>query len=148
MILQIGCGFGLRALRVPLEPLWFATRGAALAGATSTALLAPWVALMKRSLRARGIAYNDWVFGIAGSGSLDEDALLEVLARLPAGVSEIYLHPATYSEAAITLPMAKYRHTDELSALLSVRVRDALAASGAVCGGYSDVGRAPAGEGR
>jgi hypothetical protein len=34
--------------------------------------------------------------------------------------------------------MSTYRHDDELAALLSPRVRAAIAASGAVCGRWSD----------
>jgi len=139
MILRIGREFGLRAVRVPQEPLWFSRRGAVLAGTASTALLAPWLAMMKGRLRAQGIAYNDQVFGIACSGSLDEATLLEILARLPPGVTEIYLHPATRSETAVAASMAKYRHTDELAALLSARVLEAVTATDAVRGGYRDL---------
>jgi hypothetical protein len=41
--------------------------------------------------------------------------------------------------------MRGYRHADELAALLSPRVRTALAASGAATGGYADLRRARAG---
>jgi hopanoid biosynthesis associated protein HpnK len=138
MIVRIGREFGMHAIRVPHEPLWFAARSAVMAGTANAALLAPWLAMMKGRLRAQGIGYNDRVFGIACSGSLDEATLLEILARLPPGVSEIYLHPATRSQTAITSSMAKYRHADELDALLSARVLDAVAATNAVRGGYRD----------
>jgi chitin disaccharide deacetylase len=138
MIVRIGREFAMHAVRVPHEPLWFSARGAGIAGAASAALLTPWLAMMKRRLRAAGIAYNDRVFGIACSGSLDEGTLLEILARLPPGVTEIYLHPATRSQTAITPSMANYRHADELDALLSARVLDAVAATDAVRGGYCD----------
>ena len=145
LILDIGRDYGLRALRVPHEPLWFAARAAPVAGAASAALLAPWVARMRRVLRSRGIAHNDRVFGIARSGNMDAPALLGILARLPAGVSEIYLHPAT--ETALTPAMAHYRHTDELAGLLSAQVRHALEGSGALRGGYLDLIGGPAREG-
>jgi hypothetical protein len=93
---------------------------------------------MKARLRAGGIAYNDRVFGIASTGRLDEGVLLDILARLPPGVTEIYLHPATHSESPITPTMSHYQHTAELAALLSGRVAAAVAASGAVRGGYRD----------
>jgi hypothetical protein len=61
---------------------------------------------------------------------------------LPAGVTEIYLHPATESGAAIAASMGAYRHLEELRALLSPRVREAIDGSGIARGGYSDlVGR-------
>jgi hopanoid biosynthesis associated protein HpnK len=135
MIVRIGREFGMNAVRVPDEPLWFSGTGAL----ASTVFLTPWVGLMKARLRAGGIAYNDRVFGIASTGRLDEDVLLGILARLPPGVSEIYLHPATHSQSPITPTMAHYQHTAELAALLSGRVATAAAASGAIRGGYRDV---------
>ena len=134
MIVRIGREFGMNAVRVPHEPFGFAGAGAA-AGA---AFLTPWIALMKARLRAAGIAHNDRVFGIASTGRLDERVLLNILERLPPGVTEIYLHPAAHSQTPITPTMSHYRHTEELAALLSRRVAAAVAATGAACGGYRD----------
>jgi hopanoid biosynthesis associated protein HpnK len=143
MLLRIGRDFGVRAVRVPDEPLWFAARGGGwFAGAASAALLTPWLGLMKRRLRAAGIQHNDRVFGIARSGSMDEGVLLEILARLPPGATEIYLHPATESGPAIAASMRRYRHADELAALLSPRVKAAVAAADVSQGGYGDLLRA------
>ena len=142
LLLQVGRAFGLRAIRVPAEPLWFARRHAPIAASLSALALAPWLQLMRRRLGAAGIAYNDHVFGIGPSGAMDEAALLGILARLPAGATEIYLHPATHSGAVISPTMGTYRHADELAALLSPRVAAAIAASGATRGGYLDLLRA------
>ncbi len=73
---------------------------------------------------------------------MDETKLLAILERLPPGVTEIYLHPATQSGSEIASSMSKYRHADELAALLSPRVRAAIAAGGLFHGGYADVMRA------
>ena len=132
MIVRVGREFGIPAVRVPDEPLWF-SRG------VGAVFLTPWVALMKARLRAAGIAHNDQVFGIASTGKLDEAVLLDILGRLPPGVTEIYLHPATDSGAPITPTMSDYRHSAELAALLSHRVAAAAAATGAVRGGFRDV---------
>jgi hopanoid biosynthesis associated protein HpnK len=140
MLLRIGGEFGLRAVRLPREPAWAARRaGGTLARSTVAGLLSPWLALMRRRLRAARIAHNDYVFGMADSGAMDEARLLEVLARLPQGVTEIYLHPAVESGAAISPSMRGYRHADELAALLSPRVRAALAACGAATGGFRGI---------
>jgi chitin disaccharide deacetylase len=138
MIVRIGREFGMRAVRVPYEPLWYSTRGAGLGALAANALLIPWVAMMKARLRAGGITHNDQVFGIASSGHLDEDTLLDILAKLPPGVTEIYLHPATDTQTPITGTMSEYRHGAELAALLSSRVAAAVAATGAGRGGYRD----------
>lgn len=141
MIVRVGSEFGLRAVRVPHEPLWYATRGAGagVGAMASSAFLMPWVAMMKARLRAGGIAHNDQVFGIGGTGRLDEGMLLDILARLPPGVTEIYLHPATESQAPISESMSEYQHSAELAALLSGRVAAAVAATGAARGGYGDL---------
>jgi chitin disaccharide deacetylase len=137
-ILRIGHDFGMAALRVPDEPLWFSRRQGLMQGLTAP-LLRPWLAVMRRQLRRRGLTCNDRVFGMACSGDLNEARLLAILGRLPEGVTEIYLHPATQTRDPLTPSMQKYRHADELAALLSPRVRAAVAASNAICGGYADL---------
>jgi hopanoid biosynthesis associated protein HpnK len=147
MILRIGREFGTPAIRIPAEPLWFARAGRApWRGPAAGAALAPWAALMRRRVRAAGIGHNDRVFGIACSGAMDEQRLLQIVDRLGPGLTEIYVHAATESGAAIAPTMHGYRHADELAALLSPRVRGAIAASGAHRGGYRDlIGTAMAG---
>jgi hopanoid biosynthesis associated protein HpnK len=142
MLLRIGRDYGVSAVRVPDEPLWFASRGGNWFAGANAALLAPWIVLMKRRLRVAQVLHNDRIFGVAASGAMDEAKLLAILARLPPGVTEIYLHPATESGRAIASSMSKYRHADELAALLSPRVRAAIAAGDFGHGGYADVTRA------
>ena len=101
--------FGARAIRVPDEPLWFAARAKRWDAAAGT-LLTPWLMLMRHRLRAAGIFHNDRLFGIANSGSMDESQLLAILARLPRGVTEIYMHPAI--RTGIASSMRTYRHAD------------------------------------
>jgi hopanoid biosynthesis associated protein HpnK len=143
MIVRVGREFGMGAVRVPHEPLWYSTRGASggpgLGAVAANAFLMPWVALMKARLRAEGIAHNDRVFGLANTGQVDENTLLDILAKLPPGVTEVYLHPAVDTQGPITSTMSDYRHSAELAALLSPRVASAVAASGAVLGGYGDI---------
>ena len=143
MLLRIGRDFGLGisgkqlvGVRIPYEPLWKAH--------PSTLLLTPWLRLMRRRLQSAGVPYNDHIFGIADSGQMTEERLLGILARLPAGVTEIYLHPATQSGSDISSSMTDYHHADELAALMSPQVRATLAAMTALdvsCGGYSDLTR-------
>jgi hopanoid biosynthesis associated protein HpnK len=138
MLLRVGREYGLSAVRLPAEPSWFAAGNGGSSAGLGAALLRPWTLLMKRRLRRAGVFHNDQVFGIAASGGMDEAALLQIVARLPPGVSEIYLHPADGVNALIAPSMSGYRHADELKALLSVRVRDAILASRALRGGFED----------
>ena len=130
MLLSIGAEYGHPPVRWPHEPRWAAQSG----GALASALLSPWLALMRWRLRAAGAASNDQVFGLAGTGAMDETRLLAILQRLPEGFTEIYLHPATRN--GLTPAMHAYRHRDELDALLSPRVREAVRACGAATGGF------------
>jgi hopanoid biosynthesis associated protein HpnK len=123
LILSIGRDFGLGAMRLP-------------AGEKPQVWLRPWLSLMRRRLDRARVAHNDRIFGIERSGAMDEATLLAVLDRLPDGVTEIYLHPAT--RLGITRAMAAYRHTDELAALLSPRVSAALDRLGVRRGGFMD----------
>lgn len=124
LVLEIGSEFGVTAIRIPREPFWYSR---AAGGAAGAAFLTPWLALMRTRLRARGVTCNDHVFGLSATGRLDSQQVLEILARLPPGVSEIYLHPTV--------------DNNELAALLDPEVRAAVGASHAVCGGYRDLER-------
>ena len=139
LVLRIGSEFGASAVRVPQEPLGYSR----LAGVAGNAFLLPWLGRMRRRLLAEGIAINDSVFGVSCSGRLDTRRMLDILVRLPPGVTEIYSHPAICAPGSITVSMKAYRHADELRALMDPSVSNAVAESGAVCGGYRDfsVGR-------
>lgn len=140
LLLRVGRDFGLRAVRVPYEPstlLEPPALGARLAGWGMT----PWLKLMQRRLNRAGVFCNDQLLGIHYSGAMTESMLLASLKRLPRGVTEIYLHPATESGAAIARSMRDYRHTEELAALRSPRLRSALSQLRAAFGGYGDLVR-------
>ena len=116
LIARIGAGYGLRAVRAPIEP-----------GAPS--LTDPWAKLVRRRFRAHGTAVPDAVFGLKHSGAMNAARLTTAIAHLPEGLSEIYLHPATRDDYPGHGPA--YRHRDELVALLDPAVRAAIIASGA-----------------
>jgi hopanoid biosynthesis associated protein HpnK len=142
VILEVGQRFGMRALRLPYEPpaISFRTVGARrpfilLAGP----LLAVWTAQIRRRIRRRGLRCNDTVLGLSASGAMDEETVLRLLAQLPDGVSEMYFHPATQRSATFDRFMPTYRPLDELAALTSDRVRQALAAEGIRPVAFSDL---------
>jgi len=138
IILRIGCEFGMESIRLPAEPARLSAGLASPLARIGSAALRFWAATMKKRLRAAGLFHNDSVFGIEASGSMDEAELLGVLQRLPGGVTEIYLHPATASGRRPIPSMTGYRQADELAGLLSPRVRDVIAALNVPTGGYAD----------
>jgi len=139
LVLRIGREFGVFAVRIPQEPLWFSRQSGGVVSAASALSLMPWLAGMRQRVRSSGMICNDRVFGVACSGRLDRPTMLAILAHLPVGVSEIYLHPATATSRPITQSMSTYRHSEELAALLDPTVLAARSASQALCGGYADL---------
>ncbi|TAL12802.1 MAG: ChbG/HpnK family deacetylase [Nitrospirae bacterium] len=134
LILKVGRTFGLKAVRVPYEPLlpsWRAAGGALLPRAAAWLLTAPWSGLLKARLRRAGIRANDCVFGLHDSGNMDADLVLRLLRHLPQGVTEMYFHPATRRCPETERTMSGYHHQREFEALTSPAVREALLASGA-----------------
>jgi chitin disaccharide deacetylase len=137
LMLRVGRDYGISAVRYPYEPARLLP-GASLPERAAAAALAPWLLLMRQRLRRARLIHNDQLFGIGRSGAMDEATLIAALQALPPGLTEIYLHPATRSGAAIAASMPAYRHADEFAALLSPRVAALLAASQTPRGGYSD----------
>jgi hopanoid biosynthesis associated protein HpnK len=125
LLLDIGRDYGLKRIRVPAEPPRLMAACGARPGLAAHALYR-WSGVLRQQARRRGIASDDAVIGIAWSGAMTEPRLLRLLAMLPEGSTEIYFHPATRQDAPIAATMAAYRHTDELAALTSPRIRTAL----------------------
>jgi hopanoid biosynthesis associated protein HpnK len=140
LVLRIGREYGLRAVRLPHEPLSPAlerSRRDMLVRIGWWVFLAPWMWLVKTKLQHAALVYNERLFGLSHTGNMNEAAVLGILDRLPAGTSELYFHPATAT--GLTDSMRGYQHTRELEALLSPRVAAALDARGITKISFSDV---------
>ncbi len=134
LLLKVAPEYGVRAVRLPFEPpiLSWRTTGKKLGQKLATAFfLSPWLGLMKMRLRRAGIRTNDRVFGMADSGEMTTDLVLEFLRRLPEGVTEIYFHPATSRCPEITRHMPGYRHEEEFRSLIDPVMTEMLAHIGA-----------------
>jgi hopanoid biosynthesis associated protein HpnK len=136
LILKIGARHGLRAVRVPVEP------GAVLRAVEPEAprtLLSP-LNLMARALRARmrgaGMMTPDHMFGLRWSGAMTAPRLAGLIARLPSGLTEIYLHPAVRDSYPGSAP--GYRYAEELAALVAPEVAAKLGHSNIRRGGFLD----------
>lgn len=125
MLIDTGLAFGLQALRVPAEPPSL-MRACGLVPPPSARALYHWCALLRRQGRHAGLRMNDWTLGLAWSGRMTADKLLLAAPHLPAGLGEIYFHPATETSGELARLMPEYDHAGELAALLDARVRAAL----------------------
>jgi len=135
-IITIGARYGLRGLRVPLEPHFVLTKIEPSASQRRAYLTAPWAAMLGRRARRAGLQVPDSVFGIAWSGAMTESRLTGLLLHLSEGRTEIYTHPASSNGFAGHAP--GYRYTDEFAALTAPSVVTATRRRDVILGGYSD----------
>ncbi len=125
MMIEIGREFGLPAVRVPAEPPSVMAR-CGVPRKTSAYALHLWSRVLRRQVRRAGLAHSESVFGLAWTGHMTEDRLLELIPHLPPERTEIYFHPASRRDGVLDALMPDYDHVAELAALTSPRVRAAL----------------------
>ncbi len=132
-LLRLAPEFGIAAIRVPREPPLLAWRAT---GDRLGARLLAWLVQgrrargMKRVFTAAGICCNDWLLGLGDSGAMSARRVMGYLARLPDGVSELYVHAATRRFGGGGAWPDSYDGRRELDALTDPGVRAALAAAG------------------
>jgi chitin disaccharide deacetylase len=142
LLADIGARYGLRAVRVPLEPVKVLRQIEPRSSRSAALGLLPFALELRRVCRAAGYLVPDQVFGLKWSGQMTRQRLAALIARLPEGLSEIYLHPATgrYADCA-----PSYRYREELEALTAAEVH--AACREVDLGGFADFMLAPAAPG-
>lgn len=135
LMIGIGREFGLQAIRVPTEPPAVLAACGERVGLSARALAA-WSRALRRQVRRAGMRAPDAVFGIAWSGRMTREKILALAPHLPAGVSELYFHPAARKDRLLATLMPDYRQEKELAALLDPDVARALAAVAEIVPGY------------
>ncbi len=119
-LVEIGRKYGMQAVRAPCEPL--AVLRAVEPDAAGGEIERFCGNRLKDRLWAAGIWSPDHVFGLSWSGAMNTRRVAGILAHLPEGVSEIYLHPATSAYSGST---RGYRYADELCALTAAKTIEA-----------------------
>jgi hypothetical protein len=99
-------------------------------------LVEPFARGLSRRFRAAGLIVPDQVFGLRWSGAMTKTRLVNLIERLPEGLTEIYLHPARAGGFAAAVN--GYRYADELAALLAPEAIVAAMRPGLRCGGFAD----------
>ena len=112
-VLTVGRRYGMRAVRAPVEP-------------GSGGIAAPFARRLQRRLRRAGMTVPDQGYGLADSGRMTPAKVAALLAALPDGLSEIYLHPATRDDWPGHAP--GYRYAEEFAALTDAGNRSAAGA--------------------
>jgi hopanoid biosynthesis associated protein HpnK len=138
LVLQAGRRYGITAVRVPNEPAAVLKRtGDRTVSSPRSLVMAMCAAHLRRRVHGSGLQAPDRVFGLAWSGAMTERRVAALVAQLPNGLTEIYTHPATSNSFAGAVP--GYRYADELSALVSLKVKSAIANNGIRLTSYSDL---------
>jgi hopanoid biosynthesis associated protein HpnK len=135
LIAAIGGRFGLRAVRIPLEPAHVLRKIERQTPWAPALLTAPFALLLRRRSRAAGLLAPDRIFGLRWSGRMTRDRLAGLIRNLPNGLSEIYLHPATGPFAGAA---RGYHHREELDALMAPEIAAASRDSSLRLGGFGD----------
>jgi len=129
-IIAIGREYGVKAVRIPKEPLgpsWRAVRTNFAGRFGNAVLLAPMLARMRSRLQAAGIAANDFVFGLSDTGHMTRERVAALMHQLPDGVTEMYFHPATRRWPGMP---SWAQSEEELAALMDADIASFLRESG------------------
>lgn len=134
LAIVIGKRYGLRGLRVPVEPSAILAKVEPVKLGLEARLAAPFARLLAAGARRAGLVVPDQVFGLAWSGAMSAQRIAGLLRHLPPGLTEIYTHPATGDTFAGHAP--GYGYTQEFAALMAPKVVEARIESGLTAGGY------------
>jgi hopanoid biosynthesis associated protein HpnK len=142
LILRVGREYGIRAVRLPCEPLipsWRASRKAFFRKMLASLFLSPWLILLRSRFRRSNVHSNNFVFGMNDSGHMHLDLVLRFLKYLPQGVTEIYFHPEAYACPEIDHPPGGNPGQEEFEVLTSPTIQKALLASSIQRIAFSDL---------
>jgi hopanoid biosynthesis associated protein HpnK len=129
ILVRVAERYGIRAMRLPREPLGVSLRldgRSRLRKTVEAVIFRALAAFAMPRLQAHGIRYPDQMFGLHQSGHVTEPYLLGILDALSPGVTEIYSHASLIDAEAHRWRPADYESEAELAALTSPRVRAAL----------------------
>ncbi len=143
MIIEIGRDYGMKAMRVPDEPLAPLRYAAQAEGKKVTMpLYLPWIKMLGVYVRGKGLAVNDSILGLAWSGGMTESRVSKLLEALPDGVTELYFHPAVSRTPSLMDAMPAYKHVEEYEVLISPSIRSYLNQHNIQLISYSDLSHA------
>ena len=123
IVLQLAQEYNIKSIRIPDEALFF-TGGYPwtvnrMIGRTGLSILAK----MARLKIGEKLFMPDHFFGMLAGGNMKEEYLLQIIKTLPAGITEIMMHPAESDFEMKKHYYWDYCWQDELKALLSERIK-------------------------
>jgi len=140
IVARLAVEYGIPFVRAPLEQ-WSPPETCWQA----PALLARWLIFQalgrraRRILRQRGLRTADLAIGVLTPGRMTEAFVAGRLACLPAGLTEIFFHPAAVADLPHMCGRAGYQHLAELQALRSPHLRRVMAERGIQLVGFREL---------
>ena len=133
IVCQVAKEFGIHRIRKPMEALrdsWRSTKGRGTRAATQV-VAASAVRMVAPRFRAIAGKYGmnspDHFKGLAATGQIDAETLLELVSSLEDGATEIMVHPGLYdADLAQTATRLRMQRETEMNALVDPRVRASL----------------------
>lgn len=113
----------IEKMRIPAEGYMFSGGYPVSAGRMLAKCGLTFLAERARQKAARaGIIMPNHFFGMVAGGHMEETYLKNILAALPAGTSEIMMHPGLHSELLAKKYSWQYHWTDEYNAVTSPKI--------------------------
>ena len=145
-VVRLARRYGIPAIRLPREPVGTALK---IDRSRFASILLHGIIFRllctraEKAISREGILITDRFFGLLAPGRLRADYLLELLDGLDPGVSEIGFHPALYTPPELRKWAPGYSYREELSALISRKVRDRIRERNIRLIGYRDYREVP-----
>jgi chitin disaccharide deacetylase len=114
-VLRAARAAGIRAARHPFEPEWAvrAAIGAPLARVVQVTALRTLAPRSRQLLTQEGFTTTDGTIALAGTGTLDAEALRSLLRQIPAGTWELVTHPG-YNDADLAQVHTRLRASRDI----------------------------------
>jgi chitin disaccharide deacetylase len=140
ILVELAHEYRVPSIRIPSEPI-FTTLAISRERAAAKLLEAVIFRTLSRRARrmatARGITSTECLFGLHQTHHITEDYVVQVMERLPDGLTEIYFHPALDIGRTPPAPSSQI----ETEVLISARVRDALMSNRIALTTFGEVAR-------
>jgi predicted glycoside hydrolase/deacetylase ChbG (UPF0249 family) len=123
-VLSVAKQYRIKAIRLPKERIRSQSGNDQIKSLWRRLILTSLSALQSRPIARAGLIYPDHFAGIAESGHLTEDDLLQILRQLQPGVTEVMVHPGYHDGILDAWPESRrYARERELRALTSPKVK-------------------------
>ncbi len=127
VVIDIAKEFGIRAMRIPAEPLLFfggfSPSAGRIIGRSGLSILA---SLARLKAQRAGLAAPEHFYGMLAGGTMEERFLLRVIDSLPDGLAEIMVHPGLDDRVLNQVFTWGYHWQQELAAVTSLKVVERL----------------------